>query len=51
MTVNELLGNAKLSMPLFKIFGEVDHIDSNGGAHPKQLNNLVKWLHGIDFYI
>ncbi|MGA8809582.1 MAG: hypothetical protein WB973_17060 [Thermoanaerobaculia bacterium] len=36
---------------LFFVFGEIDHIDANGGAHPQQLANAVKWLHDISFMV
>lgn len=51
MVVKVTLRNATRSFDeaLWKVFGEVDHIDANGGAHAFQLSNLIKDWHDVEF--
>ena len=40
-----LIGNTKAPPPIFRILNEVNHIDSFGGAHQKNLATYIKNLH------
>jgi hypothetical protein len=51
IVMNQLFKGRQVPMPLFKIQGEVDLIDSSGGAHAKHLANYIKKLHDTEFPI
>jgi hypothetical protein len=50
LTLKKLIkNNIMLPLPLNKVLGEVHHIDANGQAHYKQLNNICKWFWDREF--
>ncbi|NUM34240.1 MAG: hypothetical protein HUU50_06840 [Candidatus Brocadiae bacterium] len=53
IVVKSLFSNGLFSLPpgLQKLFGEIDHIDANAGAHPLHLGNLIKEWHDAEFLL
>jgi hypothetical protein len=50
MVLRQVLGGLSALQPALQwVYGEVDHIDAEGEAHPLHLGNLIKTLHDTEF--